>query len=135
MPALNIKYIFYGFVALIVGLIILHFYNLEKEHISNGFEKEVTKVITTEKKKDEVATDKLETKYETVTKVEIQYVDRIVTKEVIKYRDRVVNRCQLDPEWVRVYNLSTDEAGAESSPSIINGKTTVIGKITSRQIN
>lgn len=125
----NAKYIFYGIVGLILFLIVGHFYNLEKESIKGDFVAEQTKVAADEKAKDEVATDKLETKYETITKVEIQYVDRVVTKEVIRYRDRVVNRCVLDPEWVRIHNLSTEQTGAESGPSVINGYPAAIGKI------
>jgi len=88
------------------------------------------KVADDEKKADETATNKAQIKYETVTKTEIQYVDRIVVKKVIEYRDRVPDRCQFDPEWVRIYNLSADQAGAENSPSIINGSATAIGKVT-----
>lgn len=123
------KYIFYSFALLIVVLVVWHFYDLEKNKIKSDFVAEQTKVVAAEKKKDEIATDKLETKYETITKVEIQYVDRVVTKRVIEYRDRVVNRCVLDPEWVRVYNLSAEQAGSENSPSVINGYPTAIGAI------
>ena len=125
----NPKYIFYSLVLLVTVLIVWHFYDLEKNKIKSDFVAEQNKVVAVEKKKDEIATDKLETKYETITKVEIQYVDRIVTKEVIKYRDRVVNRCLLHPEWVHTYNLSTEQAGSENSSSVINGYPTAIGKI------
>ena len=125
----NLKYIFYGFVLLISVLVVWHFYDLEKNKITSDFVAEQTNIVADEKKKDEIATDKLETKYETITKVEIQYVDRIVTKEVIKYRERVVNRCIFDPEWVRIHNLSTEQAGSENSSSVINGHPTAIGKI------
>lgn len=125
----NLKYIFYTFVALISFLVGYHFYDLEKNKIKSDFVAGQTKVVAEEKAKDEVATDKLETKYETITKVEIQYVDRVVTKEVIRYRERVVNRCIFDPEWVRIHNLSTEQAGSENSPSVINGYPTAIGAI------
>lgn len=129
MPTINFKYSFYAIAGVILFLIVGHFYKLEKDSIKNDFVAEQTKVVADEKAKDEKATDQLETKYETITKVEIQYVDRIVTKEVIRYRDRVVNRCVLDPEWVRLHNLSTEQAGAENSPGIFNGGSTAIGKI------
>lgn len=129
MPSINLKYSFYSIVGVILFLIVGHFYKLEKESIKGDFVSEQTKVVADEKAKDEVATDKLEKKYETITKVEIKYVDRIVTKKVIEYRDRVTDRCMLNPEWVRIYNLSTEQAGAESGPSVINGGTTAIGKI------
>lgn len=130
MTTINLKYSFYAILGVILFLIIGHFYKLEKESIKGDFVAEQTKVVADEKTKDEKATDQLETKYETITKVEIQYVDREVTKEVIRYRDRVVNRCVLDPEWVRLHNLSTEQAGAENSPSIFDGGSTAIGKIT-----
>lgn len=130
MPIISFKYSFYAIVGVILFLIVGHFYKLEKESIKNDFVAEQTKVVADEKAKDEKATDQLATKYETITKVDIQYVDRIVTKEVIRYRDRVVNRCLLDPEWVHIYNLSTEQAGTENSPSIFNGGATAIGKIT-----
>lgn len=126
---INPKYIFYSFVLLITVLIVWHFYDLEKNKIKNDFVAEQTKVVAEVKAKDEIAVNKLETKYETITKVEIQYVDRVVTKEVIRYRERVVNRCIFDPEWVRIHNLSTEQAGSENSPSVINGYPTAIGKI------
>ena len=126
---INPKYIFYSFALLIAVLVVWHFYDLEKTKITSDFVAEQTKVVAEEKAKDEVATDKLEAKYETITKVEIQYVDRIVTKEVIKYRERVVNRCIFDPEWVRIHNLSTEQAGSENSSSVINGYPTAIGAI------
>lgn len=125
----NLKYIFYGFVLLISVLVVWHFYDLEKNKITSDFVAEQTNIVADEKKKDEIATDKLETKYETITKVEIQYVDRVVTKEVIRYRERVVNRCIFDPEWVRIHNLSTEQAGSENSPRVINGYPTDIGAI------
>jgi len=121
MPTINPKYIFYSFALLIAVLVVWHFYDLEKNKIKSDFVTEQTKVVADEKAKDETAVNQLETKYETITRVEIQYVDRIVTKEVIKYRDRVVNRCDLDAEWVRIYNLSTEQAGAESAASEPNG--------------
>lgn len=129
MPTINLKYIFYTFVALISFLVGYHFYDLEKNKIKSDFVAGQTKVVAVEKKKDEIATDKLETKYETITKVEIQYVDRIVTKEVIKYRERVVNRCIFDPEFVRIHNLSTEQAGRQNSPSLPFGAATAIGKV------
>lgn len=124
----NIKLIAYGVGALILALVVGHFYNLEKEHVTNGFVQGQTKLVADAKKKDETATNKIETKYQIVTKVEVQYVDRIVTKEVIKYKDRVVNRCQLDPEWVRIYNLSTEQAGTESSPAVATSPAADAGK-------
>lgn len=130
MPTINFKYSFYAIAGVILFLIVGHFYKLEKDSIKKDFVAEQTKVVADEKAKDEKATDQLETKYETETKVRIEYVDRIVTKEVIRYRDRVVNRCVLDPEWVRLHNLSTEQAGTENSPSIFDGGATAIGKIT-----
>lgn len=130
MLKLNIKYIFYGFILFIAALVFGHFYNLEKESIKGNFVAEQTKIAADEKAKDEKATNKVETKYETITKTEIQYVDRIITKKVIEYRDRVVNRCVLDPEWVRTYNLSTDQAGAESGTAIAYGSSKADGKTT-----
>ncbi len=121
MLTINPKYIFYSFALLIVVLVVWHFYDLEKNKIKGDFVAEQTKVVADEKAKDEVATDKLETKYETITKVEIKYVDRIVTKKVIEYRDRVTDRCMLNPEWVRIYNLSTDSTSQESATSEPNG--------------
>jgi hypothetical protein len=128
----NPKYIFYIFAFGIASAVFYHFYDLESFSKSNKVVVDAQKVVADEKKKDEVATNKLETKYETITKTEIQYVDREVTKQVIVYKDRVVNRCRLDPEWVRIYNLSTDQAGAEGSPSILNGSASAIGKIADR---
>lgn len=130
MPTISLR--FYIYAALFVGAIAFF---MRYDYLSELVKQQDDVIQKYEsafeaKKKDEAATNKLETKYETITKVEIQYVDRIVTKEVIKYKDRVVNRCHLDPEWVRVYNLSTEQAGASSSPSIINGSATAIGKIT-----
>lgn len=124
----NPKYIFYGFIFIIAALIIGHFYKLEKESIKGDFVAEQAKIVADEKAKDEVATDKLETKYETITKMEIKYVDRIVTKKVIEYRDRVPDRCMLNPEWVRVYNLSTDSASQESASIEPNGTSGTIAK-------
>ncbi len=130
MPIINLR--FYIYAALFVGAIAFFMrYDYLSERVKHQDDViQKYEAALEAKKKDESATNKLETKYETITKVEIQYVDRIVTKEVIKYKDRVVNRCLLDPEWVRIYNLSTDQAGAENSPSIINGSATAIGKIT-----
>jgi len=128
MTTIILKYSFYAIVGVILFLIVGHFYKLEKESIKGDFVAEQTKVVADEKAKDEVATDKLETKYETITKVEIKYVDRIVTKKVIEYRDRVTDRCLLDPEWVRVYNLSTDSASQESASGEPDGAGGTIAK-------
>lgn len=132
MPIINPKYIFYIFALGIVSAVFYHFYNLETSSKANKVVIDAQKVVADEKKKDEVATNKLETKYETITKTEIQYVDREVTKQVIVYKDRVVNRCHLNDDWVRIHNLSTVQAGAENSPSILNGSATAIGKIADR---
>lgn len=124
----NLKLIMYGLGVLIIALVVGHFYNLEKEHVANGLVQGQTKLVADAKKKDQAATNKIETKYQIVTKVEVQYVDRIVTKEVIKYKDHVVNRCQLDPEWVRVYNLSTEQAGTENSTAVSASPAADVGK-------
>lgn len=119
---MNRVVLLFNAVALVlIGLTAVHFYNLEKANLLKSFETKQLALSAAEKKKDEVATDALETKYETITKVEIQYVDRIVTKEVIKYRDAVPVRCVLDSEWVRIYNLSAEQAGTENPTSEPNG--------------
>jgi len=128
MPTINLKYVFYGFVLLITVLVVWHFYDLEKNKIKSDFVAGQTKVVAEAKKADEVATNKIETKYETITKVEIKYVDRIVVKKVIEYRDRVPDRCMLHPEWVRTYNLSTEQVRTENPASESNDQAEAAGK-------
>jgi len=118
----------YAALAIIAGLIISHFYNLETENQSLEFAAAQTKVATDEKKADETATNQAQIKYETVIKKEIEYVDRIVVKKVIEYRDRVPDRCMLHPEWVRTYNLSTEQVRTENPTSEPNDQAEAAGK-------
>jgi hypothetical protein len=128
MLTLNLKlWLYGGLAALLIGTV-LHFYNIEKNSISDKFGAAQTKVAAEAKKADEVAVNKIETKYQTITKVDIQYVDRIVIKKVIEYRDRVHGRCLLHPEWVRTYNLSTEQVRAESAASEPNDQAEAAGK-------
>jgi len=122
------KIYIYSAFAVIAGLVIYHFYGLATKNQSLEFAAAQTKIVVDEKKADEVATNKIETKYQTITKVDIQYVDRIVIKKVIEYRDRVPGRCMLHPEWVRTYNLSTEQVRAESSASEPNGSSATLTK-------
>lgn len=125
---LNLKLWLYGGLATLLIATVLHFYNIEKNSISDKFGAAQTKLAAESKKADEVAVNKIQTKYETITKVDIQYVDRIVIKKVIEYRDRVPDRCMLHPEWVRTYNLSTEQVRAESAASELDGETEAAGK-------
>ena len=125
---INLKLWLYGGLAVLLITTVLHFYNIEKNSISDKFGVAQTKVVADEKKADAVATNKIETKYETITKVEIKYVDRIITKKVIEYRDRVPDRCLLHPEWVHTYNLSTEQVRAENTASELDGETEATGK-------
>jgi hypothetical protein len=128
MLALNLKLWLYVILVVLLIATALHFYNIEKNSISDKFGAAQTKVVADTKKADEVAVNKIETKYETITKVEIKYVDRVVTKKVIEYRDRVTNRCLLHPEWVRTYNLSAEQVRAENSASEPNEPTATTAK-------
>lgn len=128
MPFINLKFTAIAILGVLLLITVTHFYNIEKNSISDKFAAAQTKAAADEKKADESSTNKVQIKYETVTKKEIEYVDRIVVKKVIEYRDRVPDRCMLHPEWVRTYNLSTEQVRAESAASEPNGQAETDGK-------
>lgn len=69
-------------------------------------------------KKDKAITTEL---HDEQTKIE--YVERVVTKEIIKYRDANPVRCQLNDNWVRIYNQAITTDYLPSSAIGANDKT------------